>query len=184
MRVLYLVMLAMALALFSTSAWGDGAPPDPTVRVQPGSGSTPTTDGGTAADPIFVAAGSGISDWLLDSATVASDGELFVEVVPSVGADLTFFNSEFWQCAADPPTTTACYEVNAQGTANGTLGITNGELIPGYGLEFVFIGPFTQGEDVGISVPEPRSAVLLLIGLVILFAFRPEKKRSISSLML
>lgn len=181
MRALKLAMLATSLALFSSSAWADGAPPDPTVKVQPGTGSTATTDGGTAADPIFVADGSGISDWLLNSTTVASDGELFVEVVPYVGENLAYFDSELWTCASDPPTTTSCAFVNAQGTANSTLGVTGGELISGYGIEVVFFGPFTVGEDVGISVPEPCSGLLLLIGLGMVFAFGLRKKQVFST---
>jgi archaellin len=177
MRILKVLLLTLTLALFAAPAWGDGAP-DPTIYVQPGHGSTPTDAGASASDPIFVTDNS-ITDWLLDSSAYANNtstddtntNELFVEVIPGAGESEATFLAEVFNCVTDPPTTTACGFVAAQGT-NGEGGI----VYPA--VEAVFEGPFYQGEDITISVtPEPGTALLLFVGVAVFLAYYGLRKR-------
>jgi hypothetical protein len=177
MSILKVLLPTLALAMFTASAWGDGVP-DPTVRVQQGNGSTPTDAGASAADPIFVTDQS-ITNWLLDSSayennTATNDtnsNELFVEVIPAEGESAATFLSEVFNCATDPPTTTSCGFVAAQGIS--------GESLVYPAVEVEFSGPFYYGEDITISVPEPRTALLLFVGLVLLVAFGLKKRQAI-----
>ena len=177
MRILRVLLPALALAIFAASAWGDGLP-DPTIVVQPGRGSEATDAGASAADPIFVTDGS-ITDWLLDSSayennTASNDinsNVLFVEVTPAAGESEATFLAEVFNCATDPPTTTSCGFVAAQGIS--------GESLVYPAVEVAFAGPFYYGEDITISVPEPRTALLLFVGLAFLVAFGLKKRQAI-----
>jgi len=166
MRIFKILILALTLAFLSTPAWGDGASPDPTIVVQPGHGSTDTETGEAQSDPLVVLDGSGVTDWILQNPVIAANGELFVEVVAYPGENLSYFNTEQWQCASDPPTTTSCFFVQTMGSNTD-------------GYEFVFYGPFTENEDIGISVPEPGTVLLLFVGLALLFAFGLKKRQAI-----
>ena len=164
MRILKVLLPTLALALLSASAWGDGAP-DPTITIQKASGSTATETGEAQTDPLMVLDASGTTDWLLNNPTIAEDGALYVEVIPYTGENLAYFNTEVWQCAFSPPTTTGCGFVMTMGS------------VPGY--EFVFYGPFTVGEDIGISVPEPNALFLLIFGLGVFLAYGFRKRLAI-----
>ena len=186
MRAFKVLLLVLTLAIFTASVRADGIP-DPTVTVQPSGKSTPTTDGGSAADPIFVTDGSGTTNWYLDSPTVAADGLLYVEIIPYEGENIGTFLAEAWNCSIDPPTTTACGIVpSPQGLLSNAVlqGFTYiGDCTTPYSdptacpaVEAVFSGPFTYNEDIGISVPEPRSVLLLLIGFPVVLAFGVKKR--------
>lgn len=179
MRAFKVLLLTATIAFFAASAWADGV--DPSIKIIPGGGSTATTAGLTAADPIFVYDGSGVTDWLLDNTSLPTlspgeslsslpSSEVYVEIIPYPGENLAYFESELWNCVTDPPITTAC------GALPGPQGILDEELVTP-AIEFGFIGPFYQGEDIGISVPEPSTVLLLLVGLPIVFAFGFKKRQ-------
>lgn len=193
MRVPKVLLLGMALAFFSASAWGDGAT-DPTIKMGAGGGSGATMDGATAADPIFVTDASGTSDWYLDNPTIAADGEVFVEVIPYEGESLATFLAETWTCEAEPPTTTSCgflpglqgllSSADAQGftyvAGCSSLSPTGAPVtVACPAVEVEFMGPFTVGEDVSIDVPEPRTILLLFFGLSVAFVLGFKKRQTL-----
>jgi hypothetical protein len=136
-------------ATFSASAWADGIPGDPIITIKKGGGSPTTTAGATQNNPIVVADGSGISDFLYEGPPTTL---LFVEVIPAA-SDITggILLSEFFTC--DPGIALACASVSPV-------------QIPA--VEFAFFGPqglFVPGLDLQISVPEPSTLLLLGVGI-------------------
>jgi hypothetical protein len=188
MKAIKVLLLTLAFAFFAASAWADGT--DPTIKMGAGGGSEQTFDGSTAADPIFVTDAPGTYDFYLENSVIAEDGEVFVEVIPMQGETVANFLAETWNCQAEPPTTTSCSFLSsyqglytsaaAQGygyvsscTGFSATGAPANVACPG--IEVEFTGPFTVGEDVGITItPEPSSILLVCFGLAItvILAFR------------
>lgn len=200
MRAFKVLLLTLTLAFFAVSAWGDGAT-DPNVKLEGGGGSQPTTAGLTATDPIFVTDGSGDNAFQLTNTSLptlspgeplssVSVSDLFVEVIPYFGENLDFFASEGWTCEAVPPTATSCSfpttaglysSAAAQGFGSNVDECTayNGAILACPAVEVEFVGPFYYGEHIIISVPEPGTVLLLLVGLPIVFAFGFKKRQTL-----
>jgi hypothetical protein len=175
-RVLILVLSMAALAMMARA---DGVT-DPQIKLGPSGKSTHTTDGATAADPIFVADATGTSNWFLDNPSIAANGAVYFEVVPFQGESFAQFLSESWVCVPEAPVATGCgFLAGLQGLLSNAVaqGFTYLQGCTGFdasanpttvacpAVEVVFTGPFTQGEDVSLSVPEPSVFLMLLAGL-------------------
>ena len=191
MRILKALVLALTLAFLSAPAWGDSAPPDPSIILAGGGGSQPTTAGGSAADPIFVTDYSvtdfRLTDPALESAPYTT---LYVEVVSNLSETNSQFATEGFTCVAVPPTSTGCGFMTPQGLFNNipdglSSNVTSctdysGAIIACPAVEAEFYGTFTYDEDIRISVvPEPATMLLLLVGLAFFFTFAFKKRRTI-----
>jgi hypothetical protein len=153
LRLFRLLVITAIAVTSSVAAWADGIPGDPKITIKQGGGSPTTNLGTSQSNPIVVADGSGVQDFLLGSAFAPSNDitVLFVEVVPAVGESAAFFNSEFFTC--DPGLAQQCF-------------FTSPITIPG--IEVAFFAPaglFVQGLDLQVSVPEPSILTLFLVGL-------------------
>jgi hypothetical protein len=149
-------------ATFSAAAWADGIPGDPKITIKTGGGSPITTSGSSQADPIVVADGSGVSDFLYEG---PSSNFLFIEVVPAANELASYFNSEFFTC--DPGIAQQCF-------------FTSPITIPG--VEVAFYAPtglFVPGLDVQVSVPEPSILTLFSVGLFGLILLGYKKAQAV-----
>ena len=140
-----LVVLAL-VAMFASIASAD--PVDPKITINKGGGSPTTTSGSTRTDPIIVYDGSGTTDWLYEGPSTTT---LFVLILPALTPDgPAIFADEIWVC--DPGLALSC----------GSVLSSNPN-----GIEFAFVaaqGVFVPGLDLQVTVPEPNTLILMLVG--------------------
>jgi hypothetical protein len=162
LRLFRLLVITAIAVTCSVAAWADGIPGDPKITIKQGGGSPITTDGSSQGDPIVVADGSGVQDFLYEG---PATNFLFVEVVPAANELASFFNSEFFSC--DPGIAQQCF-------------FTSPITIPG--VEVAFYAPtglFVPGLDLQVSVPEPSILTLFSVGLFGLMLLGYKKAQAV-----
>lgn len=174
MRLSRILAVVAMIGLSAAIVKADGV--DPNITISKGGGSIVTTAGGSQNNPIIVFDGSGVTDFLYEG---PATNQLYIEVIPVNSPEaIAFFQTEFFSCS--PGLAAACFSVSPCTPGEGSTCPTP----PLPAVEFVFIGPagsqFIQpGLDIGVSVPEPSTLVLLLGGLGSLIGFGMKRKEPI-----
>jgi hypothetical protein len=154
------------VATFSASAWADGIPGDPTIKIKKGGGSPTTTSGSSQSDPIILMDGFGLQDFLYEGIVT---NFLFIEVIPGANDEGgAFFKTELFTCDPSGGLATSCFAVSPT-------------QIPGVEFAFFSQAGFAPGLDVQISevaIPEPTTMLMLMLGLAFAGLMLLGKKRS------
>jgi hypothetical protein len=169
----WLILMGLAVGVSSTVARADDVPNDPTVTIHRCNapcdlGSFSST---SQSDPLVVTDADTTSNFVYTGTNPI--GIMYVEIVPQEGESDAFFESEDFSCV--PGLAASCFSSSPAGPLPAVEFKFEGPVVDGVIQSFL-----NPGDIVGVVVaPEPGTMLLLLSGLVSLFAFG-LRRRSVS----